>query len=98
MDDVNHPIDYRVSEPISGPALAALLDEASADPSPAVGRGDGRVEQEEVGPTVPGDVDEADQPVVDVGRHPAQAVAQHVFPVLTAHLRPGRGAQVVDLL
>jgi GNAT superfamily N-acetyltransferase len=31
MDDVNHPIDYRVSEPISGPALAALLDESWPD-------------------------------------------------------------------
>jgi GNAT superfamily N-acetyltransferase len=31
MHDVSHPIDYRVSEPISGPALAALLDESWPD-------------------------------------------------------------------
>jgi GNAT superfamily N-acetyltransferase len=31
MHDANHPIDYRVSEPVSGPALAALLDESWPD-------------------------------------------------------------------
>lgn len=31
MSDATSPIDYRTSEPISGPALAALLDESWPD-------------------------------------------------------------------